>query len=255
MKTKKIGLCLYSIRGFCADEAGLDGALARVKAAGYPAVQVSGIGPIPPRTVRRLLDKHGLVCCACHEKQAELRSNFAGIVEKLKALDCTFTALGSPGAENMTAARLPGLIAELEDWGRRFADAGIRFGYHNHAFEFERFDGRLALELLYEKTDPRRVAAEIDTYWVQYGGGDPVEWIRRVKGRMPAVHLKDYAVAANKPHFAEVGHGNLDWRRILAACRDTGVEWYIVEQDDPVPSGRDIFESIRMSYEFLEKNI
>ena len=67
MATRKIGLNLYSVRSFCADEAGLDASLAKVKAAGYPAVQVSGIGPIPPRTIRRLLDKHGLACCACHE--------------------------------------------------------------------------------------------------------------------------------------------------------------------------------------------
>jgi sugar phosphate isomerase/epimerase len=255
MEPKKIALCLYSVRRFCADEAGLDGALARVKAAGYPAVQVSGVGPIPPRTVKRLLDRHGLVCCACHERQAELRTNFAGIVEKLKTLECTFTALGSPGAENMTAGTLPGLVRELEDYGRRFADAGIRFGYHNHAFEFERFDGRLALELLLEKTDPRLVAAEIDTYWVQYGGGDPVDWVHRVKGRMPAIHCKDYTVTANAPHFAEVGCGNLNWPHILAACRETGVEWYIVEQDEPVPSGRDIFESVGMSYEFLANRV
>jgi sugar phosphate isomerase/epimerase len=72
---------------------------------------------------------------------------------------------------------------------------------------------------------------------------------------MPAIHLKDYAVASNAPHFAEVGSGNLDWPRILAACRETGVEWYIVEQDEPVPSGRDIFESVGMSYEFLANHL
>jgi sugar phosphate isomerase/epimerase len=255
MKPKKIALNLYSVRRSCADEAGLDATLARVRAAGYPAVQVSGVGPIPPRTVRRLLDEHGLACCACHEKLTELRTGFDGIVEKLGVLGCTFTALGYPGAENVTADALPRLIGELEDWGRRFAAAGIRFGYHNHALEFERFDGRLALELMLEKTDPRHLAFELDTYWVQYGGGDPVDWINRVRGRMPAIHLKDYAVSSNVPHFAEVGYGNLDWRRILAACRETGVEWYIVEQDEPLPSGRDIFESVALSYEFLAKNV
>jgi len=255
MASEKIALNLYSVRRTCADEAGLDATLAKVRAAGYPAVQVSGVGPIAPSAIRRLLDKHGLVCPACHERLPELRSGFDGIVEKLRTLDCAFTALGYPGSENVTAARFPGLIAELAGWGRRFADAGIRFGYHNHALEFERFDGRLALELLVEKTDPRHLAFELDTYWVQYGGGDPVEWIDRVKGRMPAIHLKDYAVTANVPHFAEVGHGNLDMRRILEACRKTGVEWYIVEQDEPLPSGRDIFESVALSYEFLAKNV
>lgn len=255
MSAKRIGLNLYSVRGFCADEAGLDASLAKVKAAGYPAVQVSGIGPIPPHAIRRLLDKHGLACCACHERLAELRTDFAAALGRLRTLGCTFTALGSPGAEAMNAGTLPGLAKELEGFGRRFADEGIRFGYHNHAFEFERFGGRLALETLFGTTDPRFLAAELDTYWVQYGGGDPVDWVYRVKGRMPAIHCKDYAVTANKPHFAEVGHGNLDWRRILAACRETGVEWYLVEQDEPLPSGRDIFESVRLSYEFLAQNV
>ena len=249
---QRIALNLYSVHQYCEDEAGLATTLIRVKAAGYPAVQVSGVGPIAPQVIRDLLDRNSLVCCACHENLAGLKEDFAGIVKKLRTLDCTFTALGSPGPESVTPERLPGLIRQLEEYGRRFAEEGIRFGYHNHAFEFERVGGKLALEMIFETSDPRYLAAEIDTYWVQYGGGDPVEWVRRVKGRMPAVHCKDYAVTANAPHFAEVGQGNLDWRRILAACRESGVEWYIVEQDAPVPSGRDIFESVAMSCRFLK---
>src|SRR5690606_11136708 len=73
---------------------------------------------------------------------------------------------------------------------RRLAEAGLTFSYHNHDFEFERYSGRPGLQILIEESDPA-LGFEIDTYWVQRGGGDPAYWIRKVAGRIPIVHLKD----------------------------------------------------------------
>jgi sugar phosphate isomerase/epimerase len=133
---------------------------------------------------------------------------------------------------------------EASQVARPFVEAGLTFGYHNHSFELEKFDGRTGLAILYEESDPDVVTSEIDTYWLQHGGADPAQWIRRLMGRAPLVHLKDMAVQANTPIMAEVGEGNMNWEAILDACRDAGVAWYIVEQDI---CQRDPFESLGIS--------
>ena len=82
------------------------------------------------------------------------------------------------------------------------------------------------------------------------GGGDPVAWCEKLRGRLPFIHLKDYGfTAANQPVFAEIGAGNLDWPRLIAAAERAGCEWFIVEQD--VCPG-DPFDSLRRSFEYLK---
>ncbi len=90
--------------------------------------------------------------------------------------------------------------------------------------------------------------AEIDIYWVQHGGSDPAAWIEKVSQRMPVVHLKDMVILDNTQTMAEVGEGNLNWKRILSACKQADVEWYAVEQD---VCQRDPFESLKISYDNL----
>ncbi len=104
--------------------------------------------------------------------------------------------------------------------------------------------------MLLNETDPRYVQAELDTYWVQHGGGDPAAWIRKVKNRMPVVHLKDMVIQGREQVMAEVGEGNLNWPAILEACREAEVEWYAVEQDI---CQRDPFESLEISFKNLKK--
>ena len=109
------------------------------------------------------------------------------------------------------------------------------------------------LDLLYAQTDARYLQAEIDTYWVQYGGGDPVAWCEKLAGRLPLLHLKDYMFTpAAKPAFAEIGSGNLDWKRIIAAAEKSGCQWFIVEQDT-CPG--DPFDSVAKSYRYIAEHL
>ena len=136
--------------------------------------------------------------------------------------------------------------------------AGMKFAYHNHAFEFEPMAGSSPFQTLLDNTDPKLVGLEMDVFWVSVGGHDPVELLAKLKGRVPLVHLKDKATGTANQYnesvartaFKEVGNGTLDWAKVLKAAEAAGVEHYFVEQDqtpgDPV-------ESLRQSYNYLSK--
>ena len=118
-------------------------------------------------------------------------------------------------------------------------------------FEFEKFDGMTGMDILLNETDPETFGFELDTYWIQAGGADPAEWIKKAGKRLEVVHFKDMAIKENRQIFAEIGNGNLDWDHIIAACRETGVKWYAIEQD--ICPG-DPFDSLKISLEILRIN-
>jgi sugar phosphate isomerase/epimerase len=249
--SSRIAMNLYSVRDHCKTLDDLDRSFARLKSLGYLNIQISGVS-YNAAQIRELLDKNGLSCCACHDNLNDLTNSLDTVIKNMRILGCTFTALGYPGEEYFKAdgaSRLPGI---LESIGSKLRAEGLEFGYHNHSAEFEKFGDKTMLEMIYDNTSRKNVKAEIDTYWVHHGGGDPAQWILKLKDRIPAVHLKDYAILDRTPVFCEVGEGNLDWNRILTACRKAGVEWYIVEQDNPFKD-RDIFESLGRSHGNLKK--
>ena len=249
----QIAVTLFNLRDYCQTESDLDRTLDRLCAIGYRAVQVSGV-PLDAGIIRRQLDSHDLSCIATHENFTSL-CNPERLIERMKSLDCDFAALGAMPQEyreNIHFPRIDEFISIVNEKCAILKAAGIRFGYHNHDFEFMRLDnGRTVLGYFYEKTDPSCVYAEIDVHWVTRGGGSPATWIRKVAGRMSVVHFKDFARLADGPHFCEIGEGNLDWPAILKACRETGVRWYSIEQDQEVP-GRGIFESMKISFDNLK---
>jgi len=240
---------LYTVREFTQTPDGLASTLERVRAIGYTAVQLSAIGPIGVDQVRSMLDDAGLVACNTHVPFDRLQHDLPVVIDEHRTLRCRHLAVGSIDRVYRAdgAAGYRRFAHEAEEIGRRLADAGMTFSYHHHGFEFERFPGTpgTALEIIFGETEPRYVQAELDTYWIQYGGGDPVWWIRRMERRMPVVHLKDMAIQRNEQIMTEVGTGNLNWPAILDACRAARVEWYAVEQD---VCQRDPFESLAISY-------
>jgi sugar phosphate isomerase/epimerase len=129
-------------------------------------------------------------------------------------------------------------------------EAGMTLSYHNHQIELRQLEGKTMLDWIYELVPAEVLKAEIDTYWVQFGGGDPAGWLKKLKGRIPLLHLKDYAITEeNQPIFAALGDGNLDLPSILSTARAGGCEWYIVEQDSGFT---DPFVAIERSLRHLE---
>ena len=246
----QFGLTLFNLRDYCKTESDLDTTLGRVRDIGYKNIQVSGIGPIAPEKVRELADKYQLKIVASHEGAAGLRDNMADIIHKLKAWDCDFTAIGSPGeAFDWKGESVPAFLEEMKSWGTQMKEAGIQFGFHNHHQEFMKFDGKSLMDHIYDL--PKDIMyAEIDVHWVQRGGANPVDWIYKVDGRMPVVHFKDFAIVDAEPRFCEIGEGNLDWKNIIKACRETDVKYAIVEQDQTF-GDKDIFASMKISYNNL----
>lgn len=251
MNKSQLAAQLYTLRDFCQDASGLAESLRRVREIGYPGVQVSGIGPIAPAEVRRICDGEGLTICATHESADLVRRSPEKVIERLHDYGCEITAYPYPaGVDFSDASQLESLVQDLAGAGAKLADAGLSLAYHNHAVEFVRAaNGRPWLETLFERIPAAHLGAELDTYWVQFGGGDPVAWCERMAGRMQVIHLKDYGFTAeNEPVFAEVGHGNLDMRRIIAAAEKSGCRWFVVEQD--VCPG-DPFDSLQKSHDYL----
>lgn len=242
---------LYTIRAFTSTAEALDASLAKIRNIGYTAIQISAIGPIPPDEVKRLVDRHHLQICCTHIPWSRLTNDLPAVIQEHKLWDCLHVAVGSMPREYRDLG-LDGFVRfahEAATVGQRLRDAGLTFSYHNHAFEFQHFGQRTGLDLIYETADPRFLFAEIDTYWVQFGGGDPAAWIDRLAGRQVIVHLKDMTFADGQPQMAEVGHGNMNFPGILAACERAGVTFAAVEQDI---CQRDPFESLAMSYTYLK---
>ena len=169
----------------------------------------------------------------------------------MNLLRCDITVYPFPhGIDFSHRARVDDWIAKLRRAGEVFAQAGRRLCYHNHNLEFRKLDAKVILDLIYEGTTRTALQAELDTYWIQYGGGNIPAWCRKLDGRLPIIHLKDYQTTAeNTPLWCEIGAGVLDFKGIVAAAEAAGCEWFVVEQDtcpgDPVDSLAASFQYIR----------
>ena len=235
MSASVIASQLYTVRACTKTPADVATTLARVKKLGYDAVQLSGLGPIDPNELARMLQGEGLTCCATHTPLERLRDEPQRVADEHRLWNCGYTAVGGfiKKDHSYTPQDWPDFAAAYNAVARAFDGSSVSLGYHHHSHELARFAGRTALDLLFEKLD-RSVWVEIDTYWIAHGGGDPAEWLRKAaaRGGVPVVHLKDLAVRPDRTQFmAEVGEGNLNWPAVLRACADAGVEWYVVEQD------------------------
>ncbi|MFH2068727.1 MAG: sugar phosphate isomerase/epimerase [Candidatus Omnitrophota bacterium] len=251
MKETQIAVTLYTLRDYLQTSKDIAKTLAKVSKIGYQIVQLSGLGKIETKELKRILDGEGLIGNSTHTSLERLIQETDLVIEEHKILGAEYAVCPWVPEKYRNPAEYRKLARELSKIGKILAKHKITLCYHNHAFEFEKFGKNTGLEIIYSESDPRYLKAELDTYWVAFGGGDPAAWCFKYSGRLPLVHLKDMvATKDNTQVYAEVGEGNLDWKSILSACKKAGVKLYVVEQDI---CQRNPLESIKISLNNLHK--
>lgn len=250
----QIALQLYTMRDPAKKD--LAGTLKKCKEMGWEYVQWSGMPDLPAEKIREALDTAGLKAIACHCGVEAFETDFEKSVAFWKTVGVQY--VGPGGMMGDCKDSLEGWIAgakRLDAIGAKLREVGLHLTYHNHAGEFEKFEGdpRSKEDILLETASPQNLFAELDVAWVLAGGVDPATYIRKCKGRCPTIHAKDLAAdpKGGKVKFAPLGKGVLNWPDIFAAGHEAGVEWYIYEQDS-CPEGP--FKAAEISLEFLKKN-
>jgi sugar phosphate isomerase/epimerase len=250
MPNPAIGAQLYTVRELIkTDYAGTIRAIAKI---GYAGVEIGRfLSADAQRDAKQLFADLGLRICGVHISLDDLEHDLPRVINEQQALRNRNIVLSWIPEERRKNGKDWRAFAKLcNAIGAALKKADMLFAFHNHSFEFQKFDGKTGMDIFLEHTDPSIVLLEPDVYWLQHGGEDPVKFLERNRSRVPLMHLKDMAAGPER-NFAPVGTGILDFKSILQTARDIGVQWGIVEQDqcyDTPP-----LEAMRISFENLTK--
>ncbi len=244
----KIGAQLYTVRDFCQTPEDFAETLKKISEMGYTTVQVSGTCVYEAQWLKEQLKKNGLECVVTHYFPDRMKADATAVAQAHEVFGCENVGLGyylfDQEKEDL------GYGEFYETWfpvAKRIKEAGKYFVFHNHDGEFQRLKGKRILEKILEDFPPEYLGITMDTFWVQAAGGDPGDWIRRLKGRVPCIHLKDMSYGRR---MEVVGEGNMNFESIFKAAEEGDVRYMLVEQDDC--NGENPFACLQRSYENLK---
>jgi sugar phosphate isomerase/epimerase len=246
MGTLPFALQLFTVRDHLKKNPGET--LKKVKHAGYDYVELAGTVGLGDSEFKKLLEDAQLEAMCAHFGLEPLQNEIEGVIETCRLFNLEYAVC--PHAKAEDKAGWVNIAKALDAAGAKLRNAGIQLGYHNHAHEFETFDGEYAFDIIFNTASPENLVLEIDTFWVKYGKADPVAKLNQYSGRCPLVHVKDMAPEGEDPVFADLGSGTMDWPPIFAAAKQAGAKWYIVEQD---ACKGDSLDSAKAGAQFMAK--
>jgi sugar phosphate isomerase/epimerase len=230
-----------------------DAGYAYVETANYEDGKFYGMAPAD---FKAYLESIGLTAKSAHMGMVNME-NADQLIADAKAAGISYFVIPVPPMGMFTSGKdgmgMKGTAAELAQilntLGEKCTAAGLKLLYHNHDFEFApTADGSAMIDYLLENCDAENVNFQMDLFWVTKAGADPLAYFEKYPGRFIAWHVKDMNAEGN---FAPVGTGSIDFRRILAEKAKSGMEYYLVEQDQTF--GLDPMEAIKISHAGLKE--
>lgn len=232
-----IGLQLYSVR----DEMGKDfeGTLKAVSEIGYDCVEFAGYYDRSAEEIKAMLDKYNLTAPSVHQKYPFFLEDGQKKVDFLKTLGVKYVAIPHMEREcHMGGENFEKAMKDIKTVSRLLKDNGIELLYHNHNYELGTYNGKILLDGLFETLSSDIINAEIDTGWVEYAGIDTCQYLKKHKGRVPLIHIKDFVANGcdeeGKPNykFKPIGKGIVDIPSVLSAANYAGCKYCFVELED-----------------------
>jgi sugar phosphate isomerase/epimerase len=248
---KDIGLQLYTLRNPMQQD--LPGTLRAIAETGYTWLEAAGYDEgkfygFPPLEFKMMVEDLGMQLISSHATfKPEQQQLAIDAHAELGVKYLVYPVL--PVDEKTTRDDFTRASSRLNEIGKACQESGLKFGYHNHNFEFVKIDDTTGFDLLLTMTDPGLVCFESDLYWMVFAGADPVEYFRKYPGRFELWHVKDMENNPEKD-FAPVGTGVIDFEQIFSQKELAGMAYFFVEQDD---CKIDPFDSVKISYENLKK--
>ena len=222
------------------------GTLRKVAKIGYAGIEGGGTGPMNKDDYLNLMREIGLIPISSGAGVDGLEKKGDEIMKAASELGVKYMMVSS-GCKS--AQEYMDLAVRLNACGKTANKYGIAFQYHNHAHEFQKFDGKSGFDILVDGTDPALVKFQVDAGWVNWAGENPSATLRRLKGRIVTIHVKDHTPGENK-QFTEVGTGALPLVEVVRTAVEIGVQWMFVEQDT---CARPTIESAEISFRNLQK--
>lgn len=249
-KIKYIGIQLYTIRKRLNDD--FIGTMQKIAEIGYNSIETAGYSHrkfynYSPKDFKKFAGDLGLKALSSHAN-VQLDTIDQTIEDTLEA---GMEYLVKPWLDSSKFTSIDAykkLADEFNVIGEKCKSSGLRFAYHNHAFEFEKIEGQLPYDILLENTNPDFMCMQLDTYWMIYGGYQPLDYFKKYPGRFELLHIKDMDNSPER-ESTEIGNGIIDFKAIFKAQKQSGMKYFFLEQE---AFKMDEFKSLAISFDYLK---
>lgn len=239
-----ISVQLYTLRSLMKES--VPDVLSSVRQIGFDQVEFAGYFDHSPADIRKMLDDNGLRSPSSHVSLEQMLADPEGQIETAKVIGQEYVIV--PFIAQSLRSTIDGyktVSGQLNELGAKCQSAGIKLGYHNHAFEFETLEGQVPYDVMMAECDPELVAMQLDIFWIVESGANPIDYFNRYPGRFQLCHVKD---RAGDGTMVDVGNGVIDFGSLFAMSETAGLQYYVVEHDNP----GDPMESVRASFNHLK---
>lgn len=246
--TINAGVQLYSVRKEMLEDA--TGTLKKLASMGYKEIESArsergNYYGFSPKEIKNICDDLGLTIRSGH---VHVDENFQKSLDAASEIGQEYLVCSSMPAKGQTVDNYKKVAEIFTQAGEKSKKNNIKFGYHNHSYEFEQENGQVLYEVLLNNTDPSLVHMELDLGWVIDAGKDPLDYFKRFPGRFPLWHLKD--MDTQKKRSVEFGKGSLKIGQVLKNRTQSGLKYFFVEQEEYANSA---FESLKEDIEYLKE--